>query len=268
MTETKVPTHIVDWTYDLEGDPVQTASDELAILSARTASSKNAFAKGSKSDRAIIILAHQLERDLLDWHTRNLNDDDTCIFIQNTGFDEPHAWRDSMRVYGIDSLHRLRNRWCCLRIMISRLIEAIWQRSKPLLQHIWPIPPEKAYFQLNRIQMAKEICMRSTYALGNNALLPQAGAVSSGYFSVIPLTVAATCLLEQLFESSLDSGEHYLPLMHEPQLENLPANVAAQLNWIIGRLEHICQVVGIGWGRSGSHLLRGHKKVRFVLGRS
>lgn len=269
MNETEVPEYMVQWTQALEYDPMQTPADQLATLSSRTATLRAAYRTGSKTDEELAELCNILEKDLLDWSESTLAAGSVCSFYNVHDPDSPHAWNGTRHEYCIPQAHRHWNMWRCLRIVLSRLHEAIWRRSWPkLAQPSQPVPDSEHYRTIKN-RMVNDICVAAAYAFGNDSAVdPPKGAVSSGYLMVMPLFIAGTCLVEQLAEPIVGPDGSRMILVDEPLHLNLFDQTAIQLAWIIERLDYIAAGVGIRWAAQMSRLLKGESKTYYDLGSS
>ena len=269
MSETEVPDYIVQWTQALEFDPIQTPADQLTVLSARVATLRSAHRQGSRTDEELMDLANTLEKDLLSWSETTLAAGSICSFHNVHDLDSPHSWNGTRHEYGIPQAHRHWNKWRCLRIMLSRLQEAIWRRSWPTLSRPSEPVPDSEHYRMIRSRMVSDICIASAYAFGNdyNAEPPR-GSMSSGYLLLMPLCLAGTCLLEQLAEPTVSPGGSRMILVDEPLHTDLFNQTSTQLAWIIERIDYINEKVGVKWAGSIGKFLKGECKIYYDLGRS
>lgn len=269
MNEIEVPAHVVEWTQSLEYDPLQTPGDRLALLSARTASLRVINKSGIKADNELIELCDALEKDLMAWSESTLAAGSVCSFHNIRDPDSTHAWNGTRHEYGMPQAYRHWNMWRCLRIVLSRLHEAIWRRSWPTLSLDTQPTLDSEHFRALRVRMASDICIAAAYAFGNDSTAdPPKGSVSSGYLLVMPLFLAGTCLLEQLREPLSSPGGTRMIQVSEPVHLDILDQSSTQLAWIIERLDYIANKVGIGWANHMSSFLTGKCKLYFDLGRS
>ena len=269
MSEAEVPGFILPWTLALEFDPMQTPADQLALISCRVASIRAAFRTGSKTDEEIAELTNDLEKDLLSWSESALEAGSVFSFYNVRDLDSPHAWNGIKHEYGIPQAHRQWNSWRCLRVILSRLQEAIWRRSWPFLaQPTQPIPGSEHY-RIVRNRIVNDICCAAAYVLGNDfSTEPPRGAVSSGLLLITPLYLAGTCLLEQLAEPVVTPGGSRMILANEAMHDNLFNRTSTQLAWIIEHLDYIAGKVGVKYAASIGRLLKGESNIYYDLGRS
>jgi hypothetical protein len=261
-----VPSFIVYWTQALEADPMHSPSDTLALLAARICAIRAAFRTGDSTDEELMGLATTLERDLLAWSETTLAAGSVCSFHNVTDLDSTHAWNGTRHEYGIPQAFRHWNLWRSLRIVLSRTQEAIWRQSWPILP---TAPPNPEQYRAVRKRMTSDICVAVAYAFGtDNSVEPPKGSVSSGYLLMIPLTLAGTCLLEQLTESITAPDGGRMIIVDEP-LHFDPANESStQLAWIIERVTYLGHKIGIGWAMAAKKFLCGERKIYYHLGRS
>ena len=269
MNEAEVPDFITQWTQVLEFDPMQTPADHLAVLSSRVAAFRAAFRAGSKTDEELAELGSVLEKDLLDWSENTLAAGSVYSFHNITDLDSPHAWNGTRHEYGIPQAHRHWNMWRGLRITLSRLQEAIWQRSWPTLALPTQPIPDADHYKTVRNKMVNDICVAVAYAFGNDSnAAPPKGSVSSGYLIIMALAMAGTCLLDQLAEPIVTPGGSRMIIVDEPLHLDLFNQTSTQLAWIIERIDYIAVKVGIKFAAQISRVLRGEAKVYYDLGRS
>ena len=269
MNEIDVPSHVVEWTQSLEYNPLQTPGDRLALLSARTASLRLINKNGMKTDSELLELCDALETDLLAWSESTLAAGSVCSFHNIRDPDSVHAWNGTRHEYGMPQAYRHWNMWRCLRIVLSRLHEAIWRRSWPMFSSEIQSVLDSEHFRAIRMRMASDICIAAAYAFGNDSTAePPNGAVSMGYLLVMPLFLAGTCLLEQIREPLVSPGGTRTIQINEPVHLDLFDQSSAQLAWIIERLDYVANKVGIGWANNMSSFLAGKCNLYFDLGRS
>lgn len=268
-TESEVPDFIVQWTQALEFDPLYTPGDILAVLAARVASIKAAFASGSQTDEELAGVAEPLENDLLSWSENTLAAGSVCSFHDVRDLDSPHSWNGNRHEYGIPQAHRYWNKWRCLRILLSRVQETLWRRSWPTLAGSTQRIPDSEHYRSLRNRMAADICIAVAYAFGNNpSAEPQRGSVSAGCALVMPLCVAGTCMLEQLADPVTSPGGSRLILVDRPMHTDLFNRTSTQLGWVIERMDYIAGKVGVAWAVALNRFLTGEAKVYFDTGRS
>lgn len=117
--------------------------------------------------------------------------------------------------------------------------------------------------------MTADICAAAANAFSNGSSAePPRGSVSYGYLCITPLSLAGTCLLEQLAEPSMSPG--CSKIIHiKDSLHLDPFNPSStQLAWIIGKLDYIADKVGVKWATATSRFLKGKGQVYYDLGRS
>jgi len=264
--ETGVPEYIVQWSQAMEFDPMHTPADQLALLAARVASLRSAYRTGDKPDEELADLAAAIDRDLLGWSEDTLAEGSVSSFHGVTDPDSPHGWNGTRHEYGIPQAHRRWNMYRVLRILVSRVQESVWRRSWPTLSRP---PPDPEQYKNTRVRMTSDICIAAAYAFGSdNTIEPPKGSVSSGYLLIMPLSLAGSCLIEQIAEPTLTPGGSRMILVDRP-LHTDPLNqTSTQLAWIIERVDYIAQKIGIKWACAVGRFLRGECRVYYDLGRS
>ena len=268
-TESLIPDFVVQWTQELEFDPLYTPGDQLTELAARLASLKHAFFRGSKPDKELAELADALERDLLGWSESTLAAGSVCSFHNVRDLDSPHSWNGTRHDYGIPQAHRYWNKWRCLRILLSRTQEALWRRSWPTLSQPTLLIPDAEHYRSIRNRMASDICIAVAYALGTDpSAEPTKGSVAAGYSLIMPLVVAGTCLLEQLADPITSPDGSRLIFVDRPLYTDLFNQTSTQLAWVIERMDYIANKVGVNWAAMMNSFLKGQKRVYYDIGRS
>lgn len=166
------------------------------------------------------------------------------------------------------------NLFRALRILLSRIQEALWRRSWPALEQPAQGIPHPEHFKSIRTRMVADICIATAYAFGNDAAAePAQGAVSSGLLLLSPLGLAGTCLLEQLAEVSVSPGGSRIMMVDE-SIHNNPTNLLeqnspqSQLCWLIERIDYVAHKVGIGSAACFSRFFRGQGSMFFDIARS
>ena len=268
-SETTIPDYVTEWTQALEFDAEQNPADQLVLLASRLASARQAFRTGEKTDSELKDITDMLEKDLLAWSESTLAEGSVGSFHDVHDLTSRHAWKGTRHEYGIPQAFRHWNTWRSLRILLSRLQETLWRRSWPTLaQPSQPIA-DAEYYRSIRNRMTKAICVAAAYAFGDDTSAePPRGSVSSGYIMTGPLSLAGSCILEQLSEIITSPGGHRIMLVDQP-LHTDPYNqLSVQLAWLIQRVEYIANKAGISWGREVSRFLKGEKNMYYDVGRS
>ncbi|KAK5124600.1 hypothetical protein LTR85_001313 [Meristemomyces frigidus] len=265
-SETEAPQYLVQWTQALEYDPMHTPADRLALIAVRVAALKYGFRTRDKRDNELADMAASSEADLISWSEETLAADSICSFHNVIDPESSHSWNGARHEYRMPHFFRYWNMWRCLRILVSRVHEAVWRRSWPTLPQT---PPSPEHFRTTRERMATDICVTAAYALSSdNSADPPQGSVSSGYLLITPLCLAALCLIEQLAEPTVSPGGSKIIHINEPlHLDPFNSN-STQLAWIIERVDYIADKIGIKWATAVSKFLKGESKVHYDLGRS
>lgn len=261
-----MPDFLVRWTQALEYDPMHTPGDQLTVLAVRAAAIRSAFRTGSKADLELATLASTLEQDLLGWSETTITTGSMCSFHFTKDWGSSHTWNGTRHEYRIPQAHQYWNLWRSLRILLSRLQEAVWRRSWPTLT---PTPPRPEHFKAIRHRMVADICAATAYALGNdNTVEPPRGSIASAYMIILPLYLAGTCLLEELVVAEFSPGGSRV-IMVDQSLHLDPVNqYSTQLAWLIQRVDYTADKIGIGWAAPIGKFLRGQCKIFYDLGRS
>lgn len=267
--ETAVPAYIVEWSHYLEADEAHLPIDQLMLIASNIASTRQSFRIRDKVDDELLSIANDLEYSLEKWAEDLSSSSPLFSFRSVPDLSSNHAFAGMRHEYGGPQAFRYWNFWRTLRILVSRLQEALWRRSWPVLaQPLQPIP-QPDLFRSIRNRMADDICAATASAFGNDASAkPQAGSVASAQCLLNPLTVAGTCLLESLAEiTTSPEGGRLITLDRPYHLD--PFNQAStQLAWVIQQIEYIADKVGIRAGRSFSEWLKGDDSAYYDLGRS
>jgi hypothetical protein len=188
------------------------------------------------------------------------------VYRSSSDFDSAHAWNGIKHEYASPQGCRAWNLWRSLRILLSRVQEAVFRRSWPRLAQA---PPSPQHYRSIRNRMTAEICVAAAYAFGNDSSAePPKGSISTGYHLVDPLTLAGSCLLEQLAEPAATPGGSRVIMLDRPLHIDQFNQVSTQLAWVIARLDYIANTVGIQWALVKSRLLKGESRVYYDLSRS
>lgn len=269
LSEQEVPSFIIDWTRLLDFDAALTPSDQLALLGFRGASIRAAFRSGSRSDQDLAALANDLDCDLLKWARDHSVPGFVCAFEAVRDPGSPHSWNGTRHIYGSAQGQKHWNKYRCVRILVSRIQEALWRRSWPVLASPSRPVPQPEHFQTLRNHIVEEICVAAAHDIGNDgSVQPQKGSVASGLMLTMSLLLAGTCLVERLSETTVSPGGRRLIRVDRP-LHLDPFNqTSTQLAWIIGRIEYIAEKVGVRWAGTVTRFLRGEAGVWFDVSRS
>ena len=269
MAELEVPEYILEYTQELEDDDFHTPSDQLCLLGARLASMTHAFRTGSKTDQELAELAHALERDLISWSARLRSPGFSCSFLEVRDADSSYTWNGTRHEYSDPRAVLVWNRWRCHRILLSRMQEAIWRRSWPML--VQPMSPmhNSEYYKSIKSRMAADICIACAREIRNDS--PDetpSGSVSKSYQMITPLSMAGSCLLEELAEPITTPGGRRMIVVDRPLHLDLFNRASTQLAWVIERMDYIANKVGITWAAAMSQFLKGESKVMYDLSTS
>lgn len=269
LSEQEVPSYICEWTKLLDFDPVLNPSDQLSLLASRGASLRAAFKNASRPDSELSAIADGLERDLQKWAKTHSVPGSVCAFESVRDPRSPQSWHGIRHIYGSPQAQKHWNKWRCARILVSRIQEALWRRSWPVLATPSRPVPQPEHFQTVRNQIVEEICVAAAHDLGNDqAAKPQKGSVASGLILIISLALAGTCLIEQLAESTVSPGGRRLIHVDRPLHLNPFNQSSTQLAWIIGRIDYIAEKVGVRWASTVNSFLKGESGVYYELCRS
>lgn len=114
-----------------------------------------------------------------------------------------------------------------------------------------------------------DICAGAAHDLGiDSSNATQRGSVASGLILTMALTLAGTCLIEQLSDPASSPGGRRL--IHIDRALHLDAfnQTSTQLAWIIGRIDYVAEKVGIRWASTVSSFLKGEADVYYEICRS
>ena len=154
--------------------------------------------------------------------------------------DSEHVWDGKVHAYIGHPAPSGWNLWRNMRIMLSRTQEMLCRRFQFSQSER---DEQMRYFLEIRREMTDDICATIPVALGHaNPAYSSPCVLITAYASVWPLFFAATCALERVGPGawSILAGEAL-----SPGLTNNAA--AAQVVWILGRLEYISKNVGLKW---------------------
>ncbi|KAK5170472.1 uncharacterized protein LTR77_005060 [Saxophila tyrrhenica] len=268
-SETEVPEHIIEWTRELEFDPILSPGDELDLLGARLASIRSAFCNRTKPDVELEELSQALENDLISWAERAQAPGSPCAFQSRHDQGSPNAWNGIHHDYSSPQALRYWNKWRCYRIPLSRLQEELWRRSWPALAQTSRRVPDSEHYRRIRGEMMADICTAAASLLGNDvASEPARGMLANAYPLVLPLSVAGTCLLQELVQPVLTPEGSRVILLDRPLHLNLFDQRSTQLAWVIDRLDFISGKIGIKWAAAWSRWLRGEDSISYDTARS
>ncbi|KAK5114108.1 hypothetical protein LTR62_002677 [Meristemomyces frigidus] len=263
-SEQPVADFYVSYCKALDADLATQRLDTLAVLGARLAGIRAGYKRRDETDETLERLATTLETDLILWSEKMLADG-----LPPFPFDDwPGYARNEVRSC---------NLYRCLRIVLSRIQEAIYRRSWP---HLARSPPSPQHYRDIRERMANEICTAVGQQLNpvsatQEARLPSTGAetlapasVAAGFISIWVLEIAGTALLEQLADTSISPGGSRTLVLDRPLHLDPASATSVRLGWVIGRLNMIAEERGILWARAVSEMLAGEKRILYILGRS
>lgn len=269
LSEQEVPDYIIEWTKLLDFDPILTPSDQLSLLASRGAALRAAFRSGSRPDQDLSTMAEALERDLLKWAKAHSVQGSVCAVETVRDPRSQHGWNGNKHIYGSAQARKHWNKWRCARILVSRIQEALWRRSWPILASSNRPVPNREHFQGVRNGIVEEICLAAAHDLGTDmSAEPPKGSVASGLMLTISLTLAGTCLIEQLSETNVSPGGRRLIHIERPLHLDPFDQASTQLAWVIGRIDYIAEKVGIRWASTVSSFLKGDSDVYYELCRS
>ncbi|KAK4556885.1 hypothetical protein LTR86_005866 [Recurvomyces mirabilis] len=263
FAEQRVPQFVVSWSEIIAANESERLRDDLSLLTARLASLKASFADRSLRDDILEPEAATIEADLLGWSDRMRQADEQGRPQRNPSTSPLHSARQTPTP---PVENRSWNFWRCLRILLSRVQEAVYRRSWP---HLTQVPPSPQHYREIRESMTSDICAGVAQRAGDDVSAKvRPGSVAAGLLSIWPLHIAGTCLLEELAESGTTPGGSRTLLLNVP-LHIDPNNATSvQLAWVIRRLDHIGGNYGIQWAYLIRRLLAGERGVYYNLGRS
>lgn len=216
-----------------------------------------------------MVLANRLENDLLRWSENTLAAGSVWSFDNVRDLDSLYSYGGMRHKYGVPSASRTWNTWRCLRILLSRLQEALWRRSWFVLAQ--PTQPvlDSQHFSDIRTRMVNDTCIAAAYVFGNDYNMdPPLASVSSAYHLAMPLYLAGTCLLERLIEPVVTLGGSRMILVDKPMHDISLNETSVQLAWIVERLDYMAHKVGFRCAAADSSFLKGGSRVYFDLARS
>lgn len=205
-----------------------------------------------------------IEGAFLDWSDRTVESGNTPSYHEPTRPESQHAWSGERHEDGIPPMDRTWNTYRSMRILLSRIQEAVFRRQSGPFAFV--SPPGTEYYDSIRTQMTSDICISAAYAFGTDFEDdPPRCSISNGYILILPLSLAGSCLLEKLIEpETLDDGRRILRFTGPVHQD--PTNPAStQLAWIIDCLEYIADRIGIHWAKGVAKFLRGEYNIRYDL---
>lgn len=258
----------MDWTALLPYDSLQTPKAQLDILCGRLSSLKCAYIANGQPDSEISDLCEKLEQDLISWAASARTPDSVCSFTIVS--DAPtHSWNGTRHNFTNGEVHYYWNLWCSARILLSRLQEAIWRRSWPQLARPGLDIRNAEYHRSLRLCMTRNVCINTASVFGNDlSASPPAGSIVTGHFAIMPLHLAASCLLERLAVTFITSGGSRMISVDRPLHLDTSNPLSMQLAWIIDRLDYLTNNIGIKWAGTKRKDLCGETEVYFDLSRS
>lgn len=264
LSEQEVPAYIVEWSKLLPNDPLRTPSDHLALLTARCAALRAAFRSAAHPDQALARTADALEHDLLHWAAEHSTPGSPAACTAVPDPHSPRAWNGARHVYGSPAALAHWTGWRCARVLVSRVQEALWRRSWPVLAAPGRAVPAREHFVGVRERVVEEICGAVALELGDAG----EGGGASGLLLLVALTLAGTCLIERLGEASVCPDGRRVIRVDRPLHLDPFDRASTQLAWVIGRVEHVAEVVGVRWARTVSSFLKGETGVYYEVCRS
>lgn len=266
--ETAVAPYIVEWSQFLDADEAHLPIDQLMLIASSIALVRQSFRVRDQADDELLATANDLEFNLLKW----AEDTSTNVtFAYQTIQDaiSSQSFNGVRHEYVSPHAFRYWNLWRVLRILLSRLQEALWRRSWPVLATPeLPIPHPDHYRNI-RNRSVSEICIAACSVFGNdNAAEPPQGSVAFGQVLLTPLVTAGTVLLESLAELTISPEGGRLILLDRPYHLDPYNQTSTQLAWIIQKVDYIAEKVGIRCAKSHSEWLQGGDDEYFDIGRS
>lgn len=266
--ETAVPPYIVEWSQFLDADEEHLPIDQLMLIASSIALVRQSFRLRDQVDDELLATANDLEFNLHKWAEDTSTN---AIFAYQSVQDatSSHSFGGIRHEYGSPHAFRYWNLWRVLRILLSRLQEALWRRSWPVLATPELPIPQPDHFRAIRNQMVNDICVTTCSVFGNDdAAQPPRGSVAFGQVLLTPLVTAGTVLLEALAELTISPGGGRLILLDRPYHLDPYNQTSTQLAWIIQKVDYIAEKVGIRCAKSHSEWLKGGDDEYFDLGRS
>lgn len=263
-----MPAYIVEWSQFLDADEAHLPIDQIMLIASSIALTRQSFRIREKVDDELLAIANDLEFNLQKWEENtSSNPMFTCRSVQDPSSN--NAFAGVRHEYGSPQAFRYWNFWRVLRVLLSRLQEALWRRSWPVLATPEMPIPQPDHFRSIRNRMVNEICVATCSVFGNdNAAQPPSGSVASGQVLLNPLTVAGTCLLETLAETTISPEGNRLILLDRPYHLDPYNQTSTQLAWVVQKVDYLHEKVGIRAARSFSEWLKGEDSEYFDLGRS
>ena len=232
-------------------------ADHLTELYYRFAKMRKDLFVQAVSAQQSVEVAAELERDLIQWSVDAVATSEFWQYYELEVDESPHVWDGKVYAYAGNPAPTIWNQWRILRLMLSRSQEVLCRRtavSRELLQE------REAYFRKTRREMTDEICKTIPACLGHASPAFNSPCVLvTAYASIWSLFFAATVLVERV-------GPDAKHLLFEiPAPFDKPQTAAyAQLAWVMSRLRHISQNVGLRWADGVTGVLRGEIKMRSV----
>lgn len=239
------------------------------LIASSLALARQSFRIRDKVDDELLSIANGIEYNLENWAENTSSSSTMFCFRSAPDLTSNYAFAGTRHEYGSAQAFRYWNFWRTLRILLSRLQEALWRRSWPVLASpSQPIPPPD-HFRSIRNRMVHDICVATSSVFGNDTSAePPLGSVACGHVLLHPLTVVGTCLLESLAETTSSPGGGRLISLDRPWHLDPYNQASTQLAWVIQKIDYIAEKVGIRAAKSFSDWLKGDDHAYYDVGRS
>lgn len=215
------------------------------------------------------MLADALEQDLIRWARSHSVIGSVCAFETIQDARSPNSWAGLKHIYGSQQARKHWTKWRCARILVSRIQEGVWRRSWPLIVSPTRPAPQPQHFATVRQQIVEEISVAAASEFGSDdSQEPQRGSVANGLITIIALTLAGTCLIEQLSEPATGSDGGRVVHINQPLHLDPFDQTSTHLAWLIGRVDYVAEKVGVRWASTVGSFLKGQTSVYYDLSRS
>ena len=247
------PDFLMDYQEELQQHTVDVTiaapADALVHLCFDFASFRAKVRYREISDSDAAEVASELEKQFLQWSI-DCAANDKWRYIEIEVADSEHVWDGKVHSYYGHPMPTVWNTWRSMRIMLSRTQEMLCRRFSFSDSER---EEQMQYFRKIRRTLTDEICFTTPVALGHSSpAFTSACILITAYASIWPLFFAGTCALERSGPSAWEI------LMGQPPRPGAAHSAAAaQATWIMSRLSHISDKVGLKWADGVAAVLRG-----------
>lgn len=239
-------------------------ADELTRISFIFAKFRANIAKGRITDQAGAEVCADIDRQMIQWSVNAMNGHPIWQYYDLEVPDSPHVWNGMVHAYAQTPAPSVWNTYRAIRILVTRSQEMLCRRLQARFTDT-ERKEQTAYFRRVRRQMTDEVCAGVPSMLGHaHPAFNSPCTLVSAYGLIWPLFFAGTCALERIGPTA--SWEIAATLSSQPHAgQQKTSAAAAQLAWVLGRLEYISRMVGLRWAEGIAAVLRGDFRLHMDL---